>query len=189
MDHNAHVLQNMAAIGPLDCKAAGCKGRETGGTSMTADPRPYMPKAQRTDWRTPPALFDKLAAEFGPFDLDPCGEHSSYASQRCADYWTTGGMVLPWHGRVFVNPPYGRHLGLWVMKAVLSVQWGEATRVVALLPARTEVKWWQRYVMHQSGPGDSCIQVAALVRFLPGRLKFEGAKNAAPFPSVVVVWE
>ena len=39
MNHDAHVLANMAAIGPLDCRAAGCEGRETGGTSMTADPR------------------------------------------------------------------------------------------------------------------------------------------------------
>jgi hypothetical protein len=27
------------------------------------------------------------------------------------------GLVLPWHGRVFVNPPYGREIRLWVQKA------------------------------------------------------------------------
>ena len=32
MNHDAHVLANMAAIGPLDCKAAGCEG---------AKPKPY----------------------------------------------------------------------------------------------------------------------------------------------------
>ena len=174
--HDAHVLANMAAIGPLDCRAAGCEGR------------PYMPKAQRTDWRTPPALFDKLAAEFGPFDLDPCGHPDSYASQHCTDYWTEGGLVQPWWGRIFVNPPYGRGLSQWVAKCAQDGLWGPATRVVALLPARTDTRWWQQYVIRESG-NDYDDREAALVRFLPGRLKFEGAKNAAPFPSVVVVWE
>ena len=179
--HDAHVLANMAAIGPLDCRAAGCEGR------------PYMPKAQRTDWRTPPALFDKLAAEFGPFDLDPCGHPDSYASQHCREFWTDGGLEKVWHGRVFLNPPYGRGLAQWVEKCGRAVADLGVPRVVALLPARTDTRWFQEHIMHQYANtiarDTECSVWVALVRFLPGRLKFEGAKNAAPFPSVVVVWE
>jgi phage N-6-adenine-methyltransferase len=54
---------------------------------------------------------------------------------------------------------------------------------VCLLPARTDTRWFQTY----------CIPVLrgerrGAVEFLPGRLKFGGAANSAPFPSVVVVF-
>jgi site-specific DNA-methyltransferase (adenine-specific) len=72
----------------------------------------------------------------------------------------------------WMNPPYGRTIGLWVKKA-----WDEASRgatVVCLLPSRTDTKWFHDYCMR----GD--------VTFLRGRLKFGDAKNSAPFPSVIV---
>lgn len=48
--------------------------------------------------------------------------------------------------------------------------------VVALLPARTDTKWW-RYVM-----------TATEIIFLDGRVKFGDSKNSAPFPSVIAIW-
>jgi site-specific DNA-methyltransferase (adenine-specific) len=64
----------------------------------------------------------------------------------------------------------------------------EATRgctVVALVPARTDTKWWHAHVwdgaFHRPRPGVE-------VRFLPGRLKFSGSTNSAPFPSVVLIF-
>ena len=47
-----------------------------------------------------------------------------------------------------------------------------------LLPARTDTRWFHEYIY---GRADE-------IRFLRGRLKFGGAKNSAPFPSMVVVW-
>lgn len=60
-----------------------------------------------------------------------------------------------------------------------SVLHGEAQRVVCLLPARTDTRWWQQVVQPQ----------AALVRFLPGRVRFGEARAGAPFPSAVVVFD
>jgi hypothetical protein len=139
-----------------------------------------MPPAKRTHWFTPPVLFDKLAAEFGPFDLDPCGAADSYASQQCRVSWSYGGLVEPWYGRVFINPPYGRGLEAWVHKAHQEFKLGNAQCVVALLPARVDTIWWHSYV------GERC-QLAE-VRFLKGRVKFVGATASAPFPSVIVAW-
>jgi site-specific DNA-methyltransferase (adenine-specific) len=140
-----------------------------------------MPQAQRTNWATPPALFDALAAEFGPFDLDPCGSKDSYASQHCGEFYTGLGLDVPWGGRVFVNPPYGLALRDWVYACWSNVRLGGVPLVVALLPARTDTRWWHAYI------GDHC-QYASEVHFLKGRLKFVGAKASAPFPSVIVVW-
>ena len=53
---------------------------------------------------------------------------------------------------------------------------------------------WQNYILKQTGPFrgvNYCVDAHAtidLVRFLPGRIKFGGANDPAPFPSAVVVW-
>lgn len=49
--------------------------------------------------------------------------------------------------------------------------------VVMLLPARTDTRWFHEYIYNK-----------AEVRFIKGRLKFGGSKNAAPFPSMIVVF-
>lgn len=49
--------------------------------------------------------------------------------------------------------------------------------VVALLPARTDTRWWH-----------DCVMKAKEIRFIKGRLRFDGHKHNAPFPSAVVVW-
>lgn len=49
--------------------------------------------------------------------------------------------------------------------------------VVMLLPARTDTRWFHEYIYGK-----------AEIRFIRGRLKFGGADNAAPFPSMVVIY-
>lgn len=143
----------------------------------------YMPRAQRSDWMTPPALFDALVREFGPFDLDPCGDPDSYVSQHCAEFWTEGSLEKLWHGKVFANPPHGREMGKWVQKCSEEVRLGSTKLVVALLPVRTDVRWWQKYICTGTG-----WVWADEVRFIAGRVKFVGAQASAPFPSAIVVW-
>ena len=123
------------------------------------------------EWATPQDLFDDLHAAFG-FTLDVCALPSN---AKCSRYFTpeVDGLAQDWAPNVcWMNPPYGRTIGLWVKKA-----WDEASRgatVVCLLPSRTDTKWFHDYCMR----GD--------VTFLRGRLKFGDAKNSAPFPSVIV---
>jgi DNA N-6-adenine-methyltransferase (Dam) len=71
-----------------------------------------------------------------------------------------------------MNPPYGMTIGQWVKKAAES----DAT-VVALLPARTDTRWFHDHVYGR-----------AKIRFIKGRLKFNDGKKPAPFPSMLVVW-
>ena len=94
-------------------------------------------------------------------------------------HWTEedDGLSLPWHGTVFVNPPYGRSLPRWVAKAHKEVESGHAKIVVALLPARPDTGYWHRYIAGK-----------AVAFFLRGRLRFGTSEQSAPFPLVVVVW-
>lgn len=117
------------------------------------------------EWQTPKAVYDELEEEFAGFDLDPCPIHR-----------TGDGLKIPWEGKVFVNPPYGRNIiEPWIKKGYEAGQAGAL--VVMLLPARTDTHWWHDYVMK-----------AGEIRFIKGRLKFSDYKNSAPFPSCVVVF-
>jgi phage N-6-adenine-methyltransferase len=126
------------------------------------------------DWSTPQWLYDALHREFR-FTLDPC---STDANAKCPRHFTRfdNGLARDWSSHsVFMNPPYGREIGLWMRKAFESAQTGAAI-VVCLVPARTDTQWWHAYAMRGE------------VRFLKGRLKFGGARNSAPFPSAIVIF-
>ena len=124
-------------------------------------------------WETPQDLFNELDKEFH-FNLDVCALPEN---TKCAAYYTPemDGLSQPWYGRCWCNPPYGRGVGAWVQKAALSALAGAI--VVMLLPARTDTRWFHRWIYRR-----------AEIRFLSGRLKFGGAKNSAPFPSMVCIW-
>lgn len=126
------------------------------------------------EWETPKKFFDKQDALYH-FDLDVCATPNN---AKCAQYYTEeqDGLAQPWTGRCWMNPPYGRTIGKWVQKAYESVR-GGADLVVCLLPARTDTAWWHDYCMKGE------------VHFIRGRLKFGNAKNAAPFPSALVVFK
>ena len=124
-------------------------------------------------WETPQDLFDKLNAEFH-FDLDVCALPEN---AKCEKYYTPedDGLLQPWNGVCWCNPPYGRTIGKWVQKAYETFAGGGT--VVMLLPARTDTKWFHEYIYNK-----------AEIRFIKGRLKFGNSKNAAPFPSMIVVF-
>jgi phage N-6-adenine-methyltransferase len=135
---------------------------------------------------TPRDLFDHLNQEFN-FVLDAA---ASASNAKCAEYideWNDA-LKCDWAqiaegGAVWLNPPYGRGIGAWIAKAKSEAQRGGP--VVCLLPARTDTKWWHESIGSNAShrPYDGVE-----VRFIKGRLRFGDATNAAPFPSVIVIF-
>ena len=128
-------------------------------------------------WGTPQEFFNKLDWRFGPFDLDPC---AGPTNAKCANFFTEAedGLSKDWEGFTsFVNPPYGRGIDKWIEKAYNEAK-NPDTKVVMLIPARTDTKYWHSYIMK-----------ADEIHFVKGRLKFGDSENAAPFPSAVVVFD
>ena len=124
-------------------------------------------------WETPQKLFDELNSEFH-FTLDVCALASN---AKCTNFYSPleDGLKQDWTGTCWMNPPYGHSIGKWVQKAFKAAQ--DGATVVALLPARTDTRWWHSFVMK-----------ARDIRFLPGRLRFSNAPNSAPFPNAIVIW-
>lgn len=131
------------------------------------------------EWETPQSLFDKLNQEFHfTFDAAATKENSKCGSSY-ADILGDA-LTITWHyhsqgGAIWLNPPYSK-IGRFIQKAYFESVVGNAT-IVCLIPARTDTKWWHEYVMR-----------AGEVRLIKGRLKFNGSKNSAPFPSAIVIF-
>lgn len=135
------------------------------------------------EWETPQDYFDVLDAEF-QFDLDVA---ATFENAKC-DLWLdkeNDGLSAHWHdcGRsCWMNPPYSQ-VSEFMAKAHLEAACG--CTVVCLVPARTDTRWWFKYIVNENGIG---WRPGVEVRFVKGRLKFGSGKNSAPFPSVVVIF-
>lgn len=113
------------------------------------------------EWATPPEIFDPLNAEFG-FTLDPA---SSPWNAKAPTFYTAedDGLSKPWAPHtVWLNPPYGRGIGLWLAKAVAEAKVGAT--VVALIPNNTDTAWFHDHVLP-----------FAELRWVRGRVQFIGA--------------
>lgn len=129
------------------------------------------------NWATPQALFDRLAAQHGPFDLDVC---ASPSNAKCTRFLSAEQDALShdWFATcAWMNPPYGYGIKHWVKKAADEVASGRCKKLVALLPSKTGTSWWHDYVMPH-----------AQITFLRGRVKFAGHPHNAPFDSAVAVY-
>ncbi len=133
-----------------------------------------MYSSNTDNWGTPQWLFDELDKEWH-FDVDVC---ASSENAKCPRYFSKeeNGLAQDWSqfNNCWMNPPYGRQIGIWIEKAYNESQKG--TNVVCLLPSRTDTRWFHEY----------CLK--GEIKFLKGRLKFNDGKTPAPFPSMIVVF-
>ena len=132
-------------------------------------------KSEKQTWETPQDFFNKLDDLFG-FTLDAC---ASSDNAKVGNYYTVeqDALAHDWQGVVWCNPPYGREQVKFIQKAYdESVKHGST--VVCLIPARPDTKVWQDLIFNH----------ADQVCFIKGRLKFGNSKDAAPFPSALIVF-
>jgi len=82
-----------------------------------------------------------------------------------------GGLTEPWvcpeGSLVFINPPYGRALKDWSHKITSELELGGER--IALVPARTDARWWQHMV-----------QLADSTCLLRGRIAFIDPASGLP---------
>lgn len=129
------------------------------------------------EWETPDAFWDDIVAEFNP-TLDVCAmPHNA----KCSAYYSprNDGLSKEWKGVCWMNPPYGREIGKWMRKAY-EESLKPGTRVIALVPSRTDTKWWHEYAMRGE------------IRFIKGRLYFkrrDGHEGRAPFPCALIIFK
>lgn len=132
-------------------------------------------KGRTDEWLTPPDLLKSM----GYFDLDPCAPVNP--PWTTADFMynvNSDGLKRSWHGRVWLNPPYGPETHLWLQKMA------DHNNGIALIFARTETKMFFDHVWSK----------ASALLFINGRLFFydisgKRAPNNSGGPSVLVAYD
>lgn len=128
----------------------------------------------KDEWLTPPGIIQAL----GPFDLDPCAPVKR-PWPTAAKHLTIhdNGLTSPWHGRIWLNPPYGNKAKKWMrrMKA--------HGNGIALIFARTETSTFHECVF---GQADALL-------WIKGRLTFYRVDGTIPkyngcAPSVLIAY-
>lgn len=123
---------------------------------------------------TPPELIEEL----GPFDLDPCAPIVRPWDTAKAHYdINQNGLILPWYGFVWMNPPYGTKNTIWMERLA------KHGNGIALTFARTETEMFSRCIWSE----------ASALFFIHGRLHFHyidgtRAKANSGAPSVLVAY-
>ena len=169
----------------------------------------------KQDWETPQDDYDEWDLEYD-FTFDPCCTLDNCKCPNGIFYdLDQNGLVETWRGRVFMNPPYNEN-NFWIPKAVKEARRTEVEFVVGLLPARTDIALFHKYIWDIK---TRTFRTGVAVDFLKGRLKFGsdlywawvwkqefltdakgktrknplykkyGRKNGSPFPSMLVKWE
>lgn len=131
-------------------------------------------RQRETRWLTPRPLVESL----GMFDLDPCGAPGHVLARQTFQIDEgEDGLDLPWHGRVWLNPPYGKEAEAFLKKLA------DHGRGTALIFARTETRSFHEHVWGR----------ATALLFLKGRVTFLDASGApakanSGAPSVLVAY-
>jgi site-specific DNA-methyltransferase (adenine-specific) len=146
--------------------------------------------SKRMDWATPRALFDEYDRAYR-FDLDAAAEWHNTKCQHwigppgvLTDCWAQGNATecvgedalhgKPWPGRrVWLNPPYGRGLGLWYARVAAMLAVGAIDLCAMLVPARTDTAYFHHFVWDKTVRRPRPL--VQRLDFLQGRVRFEGA--------------
>lgn len=114
---------------------------------------PQSGKGKTNIWLTPPSIIKDL----GPFDLDPCAAPNPRPWDTAQVHYTEGGLTREWRGFVWMNPPYGRGMGVWFARLSEHEDGG-----IALAFARTDTNLFFKDVWPKHTG----------VLFVKGRIKF-----------------
>jgi len=130
-------------------------------------------KDTTVEWLTPPELVRLL----GEFDLDPCTPVNPPFTHAKVNYnINDNGLKKEWFGRVYMNPPYGKGMELWIEKLKIH------KNGIALIFARTETKCFFNHIWDD----------ADAVLFVKGRIKFydiHGLQKGTPgAPSIFIAY-
>lgn len=139
-----------------------------------AQKNPALFSSNSDEWYTPEIIIIRVLKVLGSIDLDPCSNSLENPTIPAKGHYTDldDGLSYPWHGKVYMNPPYGNEIASWVNHLVDEYKIKNVTEAIALVPSRTDTKWFQKFSEYPR-----C--------FIWGRLTFS-EHGTAPFPSMVV---
>ncbi|BDA76374.1 hypothetical protein CAL7716_105400 (plasmid) [Calothrix sp. PCC 7716] len=131
------------------------------------------------NWYTPQHIIDLVIQVLNQIDLDPCAETGKNIPASTHYTHTDNGLLQPWHGRIFLNPPYSEP-GKWITKLNEEIATGRVTEAIALVPGATDTNWLSPILKTQP------------VCFWKGRIKFLDTNYKPKLPArqshILIYW-
>jgi phage N-6-adenine-methyltransferase len=127
------------------------------------------------EWHTPKEFLSAARDVLGEFDLDPASTALAQLTVRATRYFTreTDGLQQPWHGRVWLNPPYAQpFIASFVLKLVTEVRAGRVTAAILLTHNYTDTTWF-----HEAA------SACAAICFTRGRVRFVSPSGELAAPT------
>lgn len=120
------------------------------------------------EWYTPAKYVEAVRRVLGEIDLDPASCAEADEVVKATRYYSKAddGLTLPWHGRVFSNPPYGAGIiGEFCDKLVAELDAGHTTAAIFLVNSSTDTAWWHRLAVR----ADHICFCRGRIRYTPPR--------------------
>lgn len=101
------------------------------------------------EWYTPGKYIEAVREALGDIDLDPASSEQANRTIKAKEIFTEeqDGLELDWHGRVFVNPPYGKSseygslAGAFCNKAMAEYETGNVQACIILVNSVHSQNW------------------------------------------------
>lgn len=132
------------------------------------------------EWYTPPHILE-LIYQIMPIDLDPASP--AEPTVKADRHYTKkdNGLIRPWTGNIYLNPPYGKQIIPWIVKLCNEWENHRIRNAIILIPAKTDTKWFNHMIQH-----------AACFCTIKGRLHFISPNNTqnqtGTFASLLVLF-
>jgi len=106
------------------------------------------------EWYTKPRYIEAARQVLGTIDLDPASSAAANQIVKATRYYTLedDGLQHPWHGNVWLNPPYGRTVNqkarhqsmirLFTDKLIKSYEQGHITQAIILATTEVNAQWF-----------------------------------------------
>jgi hypothetical protein len=127
------------------------------------------------EWYTPELIIEAARQVMGGIDLDPATCEQANAIVQAGEIFTEedNGLEQPWHGRVWLNPPFAHPtVKYFAEKLLASVASGDVEQAAWLSNACVDTEWWQ------------ALASAGMVCCHRGRVKFYGPNGQLQPPTL-----
>jgi hypothetical protein len=98
------------------------------------------------EWHTPQEILAPVRQVLGEIDLDPASCAMAQTRVQARTYYTLAddGLTHPWHGTIFLNPPY-KHAEVtrFIAKLFQELDAGHTTEAILVVNNVTQTDWFQ----------------------------------------------
>jgi phage N-6-adenine-methyltransferase len=166
------VLEDWANIygDSCPCKLELWVSRESEAEEIEPGPSPEPSKPHvannsgDNEWYTPEYILEAARAVLGQIDLDPASSECANSAVKASKFYTSSddGLIQPWSGKVWMNPPYAAGLvGKFISKLASEVDSGNVSEGVVLVNNATETAWFK-----------TLASISSVLCFHSGRVKY-----------------